>query len=94
MKYTLLEKQQEFFNIPHNNSLDVVIYQGGYGSGKTWCGSLLGLMLARKYATKSNNTIQISIQLLIKPEKAAVAAVAKIVKIRSINKLIIPRYFK
>ena len=49
MKYTLLEKQQEFFNIPNNNSLDVVIYQGGYGSGKTWCGSLLGIMLARKY---------------------------------------------
>ena len=48
-KYTLLEKQQEFFNIPHDNSLDVVIYQGGYGSGKTWCGSLLGIMLARKY---------------------------------------------
>lgn len=49
VKYSLLEKQQEFFNIPHNNSLDVVIYQGGYGSGKTWCGSLLGIMLARKY---------------------------------------------
>ena len=48
-KYTLLEKQQEFFNIPHKNTLDVVIYQGGYGSGKTWCGSLLGIMLARKY---------------------------------------------
>ena len=49
MKYTLLEKQQEFFNIPHDHQLDVVIYQGGYGSGKTWCGSLLGIMLARKY---------------------------------------------
>ena len=48
-KYSLLEKQKEFFNVPHNQQLDVVIYQGGYGSGKTWCGSLLGLMLARKY---------------------------------------------
>lgn len=35
--------------VPHNQELDVVIYQGGYGSGKTFCGSLLGLMLARKY---------------------------------------------
>ena len=36
--------------IPHNESLDVAIYQGGYGSGKTWCGALLGIMLCRKYA--------------------------------------------
>lgn len=35
--------------VPHNNSLDVAIYQGGYGSGKTWCGSLLGILLAKKY---------------------------------------------
>ena len=35
--------------IPHNYSLDVAIYQGGYGSGKTWCGSLLGILLAKKY---------------------------------------------
>lgn len=49
MKYTLLPKQQEFMHIPHNHQLDVAIYQGGYGSGKTFCGSLLGLMLAIKY---------------------------------------------
>ena len=36
--------------IPHNDSLDVAIYQGGYGSGKTWCGSLLGILLAKKFA--------------------------------------------
>lgn len=35
--------------IPHNETLDVAIYQGGYGSGKTWCGSLLGILLAKKY---------------------------------------------
>ena len=35
--------------IPHNEELDVSIYQGGYGSGKTWCGALLGITLARKY---------------------------------------------
>ena len=49
MKYNLLDKQREFIEIPHDNPLDVAIYQGGYGSGKTWCGALLGLMLARKY---------------------------------------------
>lgn len=49
MKYKLLPKQREFMEVPHNEALDVVMYQGGYGSGKTWCGSLLGLMLARKY---------------------------------------------
>jgi PBSX family phage terminase large subunit len=49
MKYKLLDKQKEFIEIPHNDALDVVVYQGGYGSGKTWVGSLLGIMLARKY---------------------------------------------
>lgn len=49
MDLQLLPAQQEFLNIPHNNTLDVAIYQGGYGSGKTWCGSLLGILLAMKY---------------------------------------------
>lgn len=49
MEYNLLSKQREFMKVPHNNSLDVAIYQGGYGSGKTWCGSLLGILLAKKY---------------------------------------------
>lgn len=49
VKYKLLDKQKEFIEIPHSNSLDVAIYQGGFGSGKTWCGSLLGILLARKY---------------------------------------------
>lgn len=47
VKYKLLDKQREFIEIPHSNSLDVAIYQGGYGSGKTWCGSLLGILLAK-----------------------------------------------
>ena len=47
--YKLLPKQKEFFEIPHEQELDVCLYQGGYGSGKTWCGSLLGILLARKY---------------------------------------------
>lgn len=49
VEYKLLPKQKEFLEIPHNDKLDVVMYQGGYGSGKTWCGSLLGILLARKY---------------------------------------------
>ena len=49
VRYKLLSKQKEFMEIPHSNSLDVAIYQGGFGSGKTWCGSLLGILLARKY---------------------------------------------
>ena len=49
VRYKLLDKQREFIEIPHSNQLDVAIYQGGYGSGKTWCGSLLGILLAKKY---------------------------------------------
>lgn len=35
--------------VPHNRLRDIAIYQGGFGSGKTWCGALLGIMLAKKY---------------------------------------------
>jgi PBSX family phage terminase large subunit len=34
---------------PAHSQLDVCCYQGGYGSGKTFAGSLLGLMLSQKY---------------------------------------------
>lgn len=47
--YTLLPKQQEFLHAEAGVSLDIAIYQGGFGSGKTWCGSLLGILLALKY---------------------------------------------
>lgn len=36
--------------VPHDYKLDVAMYQGGFGSGKTFSGSLLGVLLARKYA--------------------------------------------
>lgn len=49
MKYKLLNAQREFLEIPHNYSLDVAVYQGGYGSGKTFAGSLLGILLALKF---------------------------------------------
>lgn len=51
MSYTvdLLPAQKEYFEIPHNNPIDIAVYQGGFGSGKTFCGSLLGILLAIKY---------------------------------------------
>lgn len=49
MNYKLLDKQKEFLEVPHDYPLDVAIYQGGFGSGKTWCGSLLGILMAKKY---------------------------------------------
>lgn len=48
-EYKLLAKQREFLQIPHDNELDVAMYQGGFGSGKTWCGSLLTIMGCKKY---------------------------------------------
>lgn len=48
-KFNLLPGQREFFEIPHNFKTDVALYQGGYGSGKTWSGSLLGILLALRY---------------------------------------------
>ena len=49
MEYKLLKAQREFLEIPHNYTLDVAVYQGGYGSGKTFAGSLLGILLALRY---------------------------------------------
>lgn len=50
MLYKLLKAQRNFLEIPHDYSLDVAVYQGGYGSGKTFAGSLLGILLAIKFA--------------------------------------------
>ena len=49
MKYKLLNAQRQFLEIPHDYSLDVAVYQGGYGSGKTFAGALLGILLAIKF---------------------------------------------
>lgn len=49
MEYKLLEAQRRFLEIPHNYNLDVALYQGGFGSGKTFSGSLLGILLCLKY---------------------------------------------
>lgn len=49
-KYKLLSAQKEFLELGnHNSDIDVALYQGGYGSGKTFSGSLLGIILALKY---------------------------------------------
>ena len=39
MLYKLLKAQRNFLEIPHDYSLDVAVYQGGYGSGKTFSGA-------------------------------------------------------
>lgn len=49
MEYKLLKAQREFLEIPHDYTLDVAVYQGGYGSGKTFAGSLLGILLCMKF---------------------------------------------
>ena len=49
MKYNLLNAQRKFLEIPHNYSLDVAVYQGGYGSGKTFARALLGILLSIKF---------------------------------------------
>ena len=52
MDFELLPAQKEFFLIPESNKTnrDIALYQGGYGSGKTWSGSLIGICLCMKYA--------------------------------------------
>lgn len=48
--YKLLPAQQEFLHIGnHDSDIDVALYQGGFGSGKTFSGSLLGIILALRY---------------------------------------------
>jgi PBSX family phage terminase large subunit len=45
----LWQGQQRFLQVEEDVTLDICIYQGGFGSGKTWIGSLLGLILACKH---------------------------------------------
>jgi PBSX family phage terminase large subunit len=49
--YDLLPAQREFLCIknPDVTGLDVCVYQGGFGSGKTFIGSFLGICLAELY---------------------------------------------
>ena len=48
--YKLLPAQKQFLELgDHNSDIDVALYQGGFGSGKTWSGSLLGILLALRF---------------------------------------------
>lgn len=48
--YRLLPAQKEFIHVNRPDvDLDVCLYQGGYGSGKTFIGSFLGIELSEKY---------------------------------------------
>ncbi len=48
--YNLLPAQKKFLELgDHNSDIDVALYQGGFGSGKTFSGSLLGIILCLKY---------------------------------------------
>jgi PBSX family phage terminase large subunit len=48
--YSLLPAQREFLHVLDPTvTIDLCCYQGGYGSGKSFIGSFLGLELARKY---------------------------------------------
>ena len=50
MEFELLPAQKEFMIIPDDGSKrDIALYQGGFGSGKTFCGSLIGICLCMKY---------------------------------------------
>ena len=51
MQIELLPAQKEFMIIPETNKhdRDIALYQGGYGSGKTFCGSFIGICLCLKY---------------------------------------------
>ena len=48
----LLPAQRKFIEIPDdipNNTQYISLYQGGFGSGKTFSGSLKGILIALKY---------------------------------------------
>ena len=50
-EYKLNPAQKEFLeyvDVP-GYDIDVALYQGGYGSGKTFSGSLLGILLCLRY---------------------------------------------
>ena len=50
VEYVLNPAQKEFLELPdHGYGIDISLYQGGYGSGKTFSGSLLGIILCLKY---------------------------------------------
>lgn len=50
MQFEFLPAQKEFMLIPESDhDRDIALYQGGYGSGKTFCGSAIGIFLCLQY---------------------------------------------
>ena len=47
--YDLLPAQKKYYEIDHEYGTDIALYQGGFGSGKTFSGSLLGILLALRF---------------------------------------------
>lgn len=48
--YSLMPAQDKFLHVQDENiDVDICLYQGGFGSGKSWVGTLLGTLLALKY---------------------------------------------
>lgn len=46
--FNLLPAQESLLKVSPGVTLDIAVYQGGFGSGKTWVGALLGILLASK----------------------------------------------
>ena len=49
LNVNLLPAQEEYMSITHPYTMDIACYQGGYGSGKTFCGTLLGVLLCLQF---------------------------------------------
>ena len=50
MEFEFLPAQKDFMLIPKSNyDRDIALYQGGYGSGKTFVGSAIGIFLCLQY---------------------------------------------
>ena len=67
MDFELLPAQKEFFLIPESNTTnrDIALYQGGYGSGRTWVGSLICICLCIMDVTLAVNNITSTSWLII-----------------------------
>lgn len=48
-RYKILKAQKKFLHLPKDVKIDIAIYQGGYGSGKTFIGSYLSVELCLLY---------------------------------------------
>jgi hypothetical protein len=49
VRFRFLDKQRQMVHVPHDQSLDLCLYVGGFGSGKTHGGVLLGMILSHAF---------------------------------------------